>query len=151
MLTFIISEAAPTSTTTYTYAMGLILPSATPSSPSKSSTYATGLIPPSATQPPSKSSTYAMGLLLPSSTTTQIPSNNNVPHPEPEPVPGDLTPENGLYSTGSSPVQPETSAIPKPENQIPFPGDIDICKLSFVYFFKFDLLKQYRKICRFSD
>lgn len=67
-----------------------------------------------------------MGLLLPR--TTQSPPNKIVPHPEPEPLPGDLTPENGLYSVNSSPVQPETVTIPEPENQMTSPMDIDICK-----------------------
>ena len=90
-----------------------------------------GLILPSATLPPSRSSTYAMGLLLPSST----PPHKNLPHPEPESVSGELTPENGLYSMGTAPVYPEGAGIPEPENQIPSPDDIDICKFSpmFVY------------------
>ena len=71
-----------------------------------------------------------MGLLLPS--TTPQPPKNLVPHPEPKPMPGDLTPENGLYSLNSLPVQPETVAISKPESQMESPKDIDMCKSIFV-------------------
>ena len=90
-----------------------------------------GLILPSASPSPSRSSTYAMGLLLPSTTNQPSPPNKVLPHPEPEPMAGDLTPENGLYSVGSSPVQPENLAIPEPENRIPSPEDIDICKFNY--------------------
>ena len=126
LLFFLIESPQTTLSTTMgsTYAMGLILPSAvTPPPPSK--TYAMGLIVPSAVTSPSPSKTYAMGLILPKITTTTA----SPPFPEPEPVnaPGDLTPENGLYSLGTAPVYPENS-IPEPENRIPSPEDVDICK-----------------------
>jgi len=52
-------------------------------------------------------------------------------YPEPEPSPGSLSPENGLYSSHTETYTPEPEGSVAEPVVLGSPPDVDICKRSF--------------------